>query len=231
MKYGNDPSLANPTVILVIEDDPQIVEFLKLGLRHEGFKVEDAREGLIGIELLRQHKHGLVILDLRLPDIDGEEVCKRIRAFSSVPILVLSARDQISDKVKLITIGADDYMVKPFSFDELLARISALLRRTGTPEKQKPLKFLDIEIRLGTREVLRSGVTIELSAKEFELLCLFMSNPNQVLSKEAILNAIWGYDYYGDSNTVEVFVSRLRQKLGKPAIIRTIRSAGYSLRP
>jgi two-component system response regulator MprA len=230
MERVDNPSLANPEPILIIEDDPQIVDFLRLGLGHEKFEVVVANDGRKGIELFRQHKPALVILDLRLPDLDGGEVCQHLRAVSSVPILVLTARDLTSEKVKLLTIGADDYMVKPFSFDELLARIHALLRRTGAPEKQQVLKFLDIEMMLDTREVLRAGVVIELTTKDFELLRLFLSNPRQVLSKEAILNKVWGYDYYGDSNTVEVYVGRLRRKLGDPVVIQTVHGAGYALR-
>jgi len=230
MKRVYDAAPVNPVMILIIEDDPQIVDFLKLGLSHEGFEVEVANDGRTGIELFRQRQPALAILDLRLPDLDGGEVCQRLRAGSNVPILVLTARDQISEKVKLLTIGADDYMVKPFSFDELLARIHGLLRRIGASGKQQCLRFLDIEMRLDTREVLRAGVVIEFSAKEFDLLSLFMSNPHRVLAKEAILNKVWGYDYYGDSNIVEVYVSHLRRKLGDPVVIQTVRSAGYSLR-
>lgn len=230
MERVYDAPPVNPVMILIIEDDPQIVDFLKLGLGHEGFEVEVANNGRTGIELLRQRQPALVILDLRLPDLDGVEVCQRLRAESDVPILVLTARDQISEKVKLLTIGADDYMVKPFSFDELLARIHGLLRRIGASGKQQSLRFLDIEMRLDTREVLRAGVVIELSAKEFDLLRLFMSNSRRVLSKEVILNAVWGYDYYGDSNIVEVYVSRLRRKLGDPMVIQTLHGAGYCLR-
>jgi len=230
MERVDNSSLASPVSILVIEDDPQIVDFLRLGLGHEKFEVVVANDGRKGIELFRQHQPALVILDLRLPDLDGGEVCQHLRAVSSVPILVLTARDLTSEKVKLLTIGADDYMVKPFSFDELLARIHALLRRTGAPEKQQVLKFLDIEMMLDTREVLRAGVAMELTTKDFELLRLFLSNPRQVLSKEAILNKVWGYDYYGDSNIVEVYVGRLRRKLGDPVVIQTVHGAGYALR-
>jgi two-component system response regulator MprA len=230
MERVDNPSLANPEPILIIEDDPQIVDFLRLGLRHEKFEVVVANDGRKGIELFRQHQPALVILDLRLPDLDGGEVCQHLRAVSNVPILVLTARDLTSEKVKLLNIGADDYMVKPFRFDELLARIHALLRRAGAPEKQQVLKFLDIEMMLDTREVLRAGVVIELTPKDFDLLRLFLSNPRQVLSKEAILNKVWGYDYYGDSNIVEVYVGRLRRKLGDPIVIQTVHGVGYSLR-
>jgi len=230
MERVDNRSGADPGPILIIEDDPQIVDFLKLGLGREEFEVVVANDGRKGIELFRQHQPALVILDLRLPDLDGGEVCQHLRALSNVPILVLTARDLTTEKVKLLTIGADDYMVKPFSFDELLARIHALLRRTGAPEKQQVLKFLDIEMMLDTREVLRAGVAIELTAKDFDLLRLFLSNPRQVLSKEAILNKVWGYDFYGDSNIVEVYVGRLRRKLGDPVVIQTAHGVGYSLR-
>jgi two-component system, OmpR family, response regulator MprA len=216
--------------ILIVEDDPLIVDFLKMGLSPEGFEIEVASDGKFAIEQFHHRVPHLVILDIRLPGLSGDEVCKRLRAESNIPILVLTALDRIEDKVKLFKLGADDYLVKPFNFDELLLRIQALLRRVGTTWKQNELKFLDIEMSVDTREVLRSRSVIDLSAKEFDLLQLFLRNPHVVLSKDSILNQIWGYDYYGDNNIVEVYVGHLRRKLGEPAVIQTIHGVGYTLR-
>jgi DNA-binding response OmpR family regulator len=221
---------AAPTKILIIEDDPLIVDFLKMGLSPEGFEIEVANNGLLAIEKYLRRQPNLVILDLRLPGLSGDEVCKRLRAEGSIPILILTALDRIEDKVKLFKLGADDYLVKPFNFDELLVRIQALLRRVGSAWKQNELKFLDIEMNVNTRQVLRSGYIVDLSAKEFELLQLFLRNPNIVLSKDSILNQIWGYDYYGDNNIVEVYVGHIRRKLGEPAVIQTIHGVGYTMR-
>lgn len=230
MERVQDAIPVNRIKILIVEDDHLIVDFIILGLRPEGFETEVAYDGRTAIELFRKTQPALVILDLRLPELDGREVCKRLRAESSVPILVLTAVDETSEKVKLFELGADDYLVKPFKFDELLARIRALLRRTGASGQQQSVSCLDIEMHVDRREVFRAGKTIELSAKEFDLLYLFMCNPLRVLSKETILNKIWGYDYEGESNIAEVYVGHLRRKLGEPAVIQTLRGVGYSLR-
>jgi two-component system response regulator MprA len=223
-------TLADLNRVLIVEDDPFIVDFLKLGFGHEGFEVHVAADGKAGLDLFHEHQPDLVILDLNLPSLDGREVCKRLRAQADVPILVLTASDQLSDKLNLFNLGADDYIVKPFNFDELLARIRAVMRRHGKTKEAVEIKFLDLELRLDTREVLRGGVAIELSAKEFDLLHFFMSNPRRVLTKETILNQVWGYEYMGDSNIVEVYVGHLRRKLGEPSIVQTVRGVGYSLR-
>lgn len=228
-KAGQEKTEAS-TKILIIEDDPLIIDFLKMGLVPEGFEIATASEGKAAIESFRQHQPGLVILDLRLPGLSGDEVCTRIRAESNVPILVLTALDRIEDKVKLFKSGADDYLIKPFNFDELLLRIQALLRRAGAAWKQNDLKFLDIEMKVNSREVLRAGIPIDLSAKEFDMLHLFLRNPHLVLSKDSILNKIWGYDYDSDSNIVEVYIGHLRRKLGEPSVIQTMHGIGYTLR-
>jgi two-component system response regulator MprA len=230
MERVNDVTSTTPVIVLIVEDDPLIVDFLKLGLRLEGFDVQAANDGKTAIQVFHQCQPALVILDLRLPQLSGEEVCKSIRAESNVPIMVLTAIDQVNEKVKLFELGADDYLVKPFNFDELLARIHALLRRTGASGRQQHLRFLDVEEWLDRREVLRAGLTIQLTAKEFDLLHLFMSNPHRVFSKEEILNVVWGYEYYGDSNIVEVYVGHLRRKLGDPVVIQTVHGVGYALR-
>jgi len=222
--------MADHSKILIIEDDPHTVGFLQLGLRQASFDVYVAADGRAGIELFCGHQPDLVLLDLMLPGLDGWEVCRRLRAHSDVPILVLTARDDVRDKVNLFALGADDYIVKPFSFDELLARIRVALRKRGRTNEIEEMTFSDIVLRVDTREVLRSGVTVQLTAKEFDLLRYFMSNPRRVLTKETILNQIWGYEYTGDSNIVEVYVGRLRRALGEPPVIHTVRGVGYSLR-
>jgi len=221
---------AAPLKILIIEDDSLIVDFLKMGLKPEGFLLEIATDGKTALDLFHSCSPDLIILDIRLPVMNGDEVCKRIRSESNVPILVLSALDHIDDKAKLFKSGADDYLVKPFSFDELLLRIDALLRRSGTVRKQSSLRFHDIEMNLDTRIVLRSGTPIDLSAREFDLLQLFLRSPHLVLSKDSILNSVWGDDYYGDNNIIEVYIGHLRRKLGEPGVIQTIHGIGYSLR-
>jgi two-component system, OmpR family, response regulator MprA len=230
MNNGTMVKPDHPIKILIIEDDPLIIDFLKMGLRPEGFQIETAKDGLSAIEQFYQNHPDLVILDLRLPGLSGDEVCKRLRAGSNVPILVLTALDQIEEKVKLFKLGADDYLVKPFNFDELLVRIRALLRRIGALGKQLNLRFLDIEMNIDTREVFRAGRSIDLSAKEFDLLQMFFSQPQHVFSKDSILDNIWGYEYDGDSNIVEVYVGHLRRKLGEPIVIQTIHGIGYALR-
>jgi two-component system response regulator MprA len=222
--------MADESKVLIIEDDPLIVELLKLGLRSEDFDLCVATDGKTALELFRKYQPDLIILDLMLPDMDGAEVCRFIKAETDLPILVVTARGDTSDKLNLFALGADDYVVKPFDFDELLARMHALMRRYGKTRETMRMTFLDLVLRLDTREVLRGGVNIELSAKEFDLLHFFMSNPRLVLSKESILDHVWGYEYVGDNNIVEVYIGRLRQKLGEPTLIQTVRGAGYALR-
>lgn len=215
--------------ILIVEDDPLITEFLKLGLGNEGFEILLDADGRSAATLVSQNKPALIILDLGLPGADGADLCKRLRSATDAPILVVTCHDELKDKVLLLTLGADDYVVKPFNFEELLARIRALLRRSGS---QAPIevRFLDILVRPNTREVYRGSQSVELTMKEFDLLSLFLRNPRQVLSKETILQKVWGYGYEGDSNTIEVYVGHLRRKLGEPQVIQTVRGVGYSLR-
>ena len=218
--------------ILIIEDDEAILAFLRRGLGFEGYEVETAETGQKGLALAGGNRPDLVVLDWMLPGMDGLEVCKRLRATGKVPILMLTAKDSVSDRVLGLDAGADDYMVKPFNLDELLARIRALLRRTQTP-KQKSYAFADLVLDTGTRRAQRGERVIDLTAKEYELLELFMRNPRQVLTREMIYDDVWGYDFGGESNIIEVYIRYLRQKLedGKePRLLHTVRGMGYVLR-
>lgn len=208
---------------------------LRRSLVFEGFAVRTATNGAEGLRDMMLYEPDLVILDVMMPEVDGLEVCRRMReGGSNVPVLMLTAKDEICDRVKGLDNGADDYLVKPFALEELLARVRALLRRRKDQKgKSHQLAFADIIMDLHTREVQRSGVLIELTAKEFELLHLFMQNPKRVLSRDLIMEKIWGYDYSGESNVLEVYIAMLRQKTeekGKKRIIQTIRGTGYVLR-
>ncbi len=218
--------------ILIIEDDEAILAFLKRGLTFDGYEVETAEDGQKGLALARGNLPDLVILDIMLPGIDGIEVCRRLRAAGKVPILMLTAKDSVGDRVHGLDAGADDYLVKPFNLDELLARIRALLRRTTTP-KQKEYIFEDLKLDTGTRRAYRGDRVIDLTAKEYELLELFMRHPRQVLTREMIYDDVWGYDFGGESNIIEVYVRYLRQKLeqgDEGRILHTVRGMGYVLR-
>jgi len=191
--------------ILVIEDEERIRQFLKRGLTYEGYVVDGADDGKSGLERARDNPPDLVLLDIMLPGIDGLEVCRRLRAASAVPILMLTAKESIEDRVAGLDAGADDYLVKPFSFDELLARVRALLRR-AQPAQPQVFRFADMELDTGTRQGRRGGKTFDLTAKEYELLELFMRNPRQVLTRDVIFDRVWGYDFGGESNIIEVYV-------------------------
>ena len=220
------------TRILVIEDEDRILEFIRRGLTYEGYQVETALDGSTGLELARDKAPDLVILDWMLPGMDGLEVCKRLRAGGQIPILMLTAKDSVADRVDGLDAGADDYLVKPFDFNELLARIRALLRRTHTTTPEV-LVFSDLKLDTGTHQAFRGEESIDLTAKEYELLELFMRNPRRVLTREVIFDRVWGYDFGGESNIIEVYVRYLRQKTeqtGSPRLIHTVRSVGYVLR-
>ncbi|WP_152394736.1 response regulator transcription factor [Paenibacillus guangzhouensis] len=224
--------------ILIVDDDEKIISMLRRGLAFEGYEVLTASNGEQGLNKMMESEPDLVVLDVMMPKVDGWEVCRRIReAGSSVPVLMLTAKDDIKDRVKGLDNGADDYLVKPFALEELLARVRALLRRksseTEVESVSRQVVYEDLVLDLDMRQVIRDGHTIELTTKEFELLHLFMLNPKRVLTRDMIMEKIWGYDFSGESNVLEVYVAMLRQKteeFGGKRIIQTVRGAGYVLR-
>jgi len=222
--------------ILVIDDDDRITSMLRRSLAFEGYEVSIANNGADGLKQFMIKEPDLVILDVMMPYIDGMEVCRRIReSGSDVPILMLTAKDEINDRVKGLDLGADDYVVKPFALEELLARARALFRRKGerAAKQESVLTFEDLVLDLDAREAIRAGRRIELTSKEYELLLLFMQNPKRVLTRDTIMEKIWGYDFSGESNVLEVYIAMLRQKLeegGKSRIIVTVRGTGYVLK-
>jgi two-component system, OmpR family, response regulator MprA len=218
--------------ILVIDDEERIRQFLQRGLTFEGYRVETAADGQEALDKVRDNPPDLVLLDLMLPGMDGVEVCQRIRSASDVPILMLTAKEAIEDRVAGLDAGADDYLVKPFAFDELLARVRALLRR-AQPTQPQVYRFADLELDTGTRRGRRGDHIFDLTAKEYELLELFMRHPRQVLTREVIFDRVWNYDFGGESNIIEVYVRYLRQKTeadDRPRLIHTVRGVGYVLR-
>jgi len=218
--------------ILVVDDDPEIVSFLKRGLVYEGYTVETASNGLEALTRVREREPDMVILDIMMPGIDGTEVSKRLRAAGNVPILMLTAKGTVADRVAGLDSGADDYLVKPFAFDELLARVRALLRRHH-PKEDETLRFSDLSLDAAAREVTRGKRKINLSAQEFNLLELFLRHPRQVLTRELIYEKVWSYDFAGESNVIEVYVRYLRSKLeaeGEPRLLHTVRGVGYVLK-
>ncbi len=218
--------------ILVVEDEERIASFLQRGLAYEGYRVDLAGDGPTGLGLARENPPDLVVLDWMLPGMDGLEVCRRLRAGSQVPILILTAKDTVEDRVHGLDAGADDYVVKPFAFAELLARIRALLRRTG-PGEPETLRFADLVLDTGTHRARRGERVIDLTAKEYDLLEIFMRHPRQVLTREIIYDRVWGYDFGGESNIIEVYVRYLRQKIeteGETKLLHTVRGVGYVLR-
>ncbi|WP_217559513.1 response regulator transcription factor [Paenibacillus sp. GbtcB18] len=222
--------------ILVIDDDEKITSMLRRSLAFEGYTIVTANNGNDGLKKMLEQEPHLVILDVMMPVVDGWEVCRRIReSGSSVPILMLTAKDEVTDRVKGLDLGADDYLIKPFALEELLARVRVLLRRRSERAEQPTnrLHYDNITLDMDTREVFRESQLIELTTKEFDLLHLFMQNPKRVLSRDIIMEKIWGYDYSGESNVLEVYIALLRQKTeeyGHKRIIQTVRGAGYVLR-
>jgi two-component system response regulator MprA len=218
--------------ILIIEDDKAIVRVLERSLVYEGYEVDLAYNGEQGLELALSKNPSLIVLDLMLPGMDGLEVTEKIRKDSAVPILMLTARGGLDDRVEGLDSGADDYMVKPFELDELLARIRSLLRRSQS-ERSIVLKFGDLTLDTTTRRAERAGREINLTTKEYELLELFMRNPRQILSRAMIFERVWGYDFGGESNVLDVYIRYLRQKLEdkeESRLIHTIRGTGYVFR-
>jgi two-component system, OmpR family, response regulator MprA len=222
-----------PARILVVDDDPKILSLMRRGLAFAGYAVDLAGDGEEALTIARDRPADLVVLDVMLPGLDGVEVCRRLRAGDrELPILMLTARERVPDRVAGLDAGADDYLVKPFAFDELLARIRALLRRVRPGDRDR-LHFADLTVDPATREVRRGDRRIELTAKEFELLELLLRHPRQVLSRQLMFERVWGSDFLGESNVIEVHVMRLREKLeagGEPRLVHTIRGVGYSLR-
>ncbi len=219
--------------ILVVEDEAKLAQFIELELKYEGYEVQVARDGLTGLTTARENNFDLVILDWMLPGISGLEICRRLRLTGNkVPIILVTAKDEVSDRVAGLDAGADDYVVKPFSVEELLARVRASLRRTQE-EDTDTLQFSDLKLNRSTREIYRSDRLIELTAKEFDLLDYLISHPRQVLTRDQILERVWGYDFMGDSNIIEVYIRYLRLKLeaeGEKRLIQTVRGVGYVLR-
>jgi two-component system response regulator MprA len=219
--------------ILVVEDDRRIRDLLRRGLIFEGYVVDTAEDGEAALSIARDRPPEAVILDLMLPGIDGLEVCRRLRNASNVPILILTARDTVADRVEGLDAGADDYLVKPFAFDELLARLRALFRRHRMESAPDIYEYANLTLDPRTRQVFRAGDEIHLTAKEFDLLEFFIRHPNQVLTREMIYEHIWEYDFGGESNIIEVYVRYLRTKLevgDGSRLIQTVRGVGYALR-
>ena len=218
--------------ILIIEDDPAILKVLQRGLAYEGYTVDVAMDGRTGLNIAHDQHPDLIILDWMLPGMDGLEVCRRLRLQGGLPILMLTAKDTIQDRVQGLDAGADDYIVKPFNLDELTARIRALFRRTQT-ERNQVYQFADLTMDSDSRQVTRGKRLVPLTAKEYELLELFLRHPRQVLTREVIFDRVWGYDFGGESNVLEVYIRYLRQKLEleeEARLIHTVRSVGYVLR-
>jgi len=222
------------TRILVVDDEASITELLGLALRYEGFEVETAADGRNAMAAATEFRPHLIVLDIMLPDFDGFEVARRLSAQGQrIPILFLTAKDATEDKVRGLTLGGDDYVTKPFSIEELVARVRAILRRAGADGGgSSRLTFADLELDEDTHEVWRAGTPLELTATEFKLLRYLLLNPRRVLTKDQILDHVWQYDFGGNANVVETYISYLRRKLdplGTP-LIHTVRGVGYSLR-
>ena len=228
------------TPVLVIDDEESIVDLIKLGLKYEGFEVVAASDGEEGIAAAQRTNPIFIILDWMLPDMDGLEVCRRLRSNPTtldIPILLLTAKDEVGNRVEGLNTGADDYLTKPFSFEELVARIRAILRRLNhgaMAENSQALRVGDIELNMATHEVTRAERQIDLTVTEYNLLHLFMSHVGQALDRQTILNQVWGYDFLGETNIIEVYVRYLREKIedspSSPRYIQTIRGVGYIMK-
>jgi two-component system response regulator MprA len=218
--------------IVVIDDDPKIRAMLVRSLSYAGYSVLAADDGMKGWELAVRERPQVVILDIMLPEMDGFEVCRLLKKEVQTAILMLTARDEVKDRVKGLDCGADDYLIKPFALEELLARVRVLLRRyRGTEETV--LSFSDLKLNLETYQAWRGARELSLTAKEYELLSYFLKNPRQILTREKIMDTVWGYDYQGESNVLEVYIGYLRQKLeenGERRLLHTVRGIGYTLK-
>jgi DNA-binding response OmpR family regulator len=216
--------------VLVVDDEESILDFVEMGLRYEGFEVERELDGPAALAAIERRRPDLVVLDLNLPGLDGIEVCRQIRRRSDLPIIMLTARGDVDERVEGLEAGADDYLPKPFKFKELLARVRAVLRRRTTLA-ERVLRSGDLLLNRDTREVFLDGRPVPLTPREFELLEVFLLHPRQVMTREVLLDRVWGTDYLGDGNLIEVHVSALRDKLGdrQRQLIRTVRGVGYAL--
>jgi two-component system response regulator MprA len=217
--------------VLVVDDEPAVRTALERALRLEGYEVELAADGSEALHRLAVSSPDAIVLDVLMPEVDGLEVCRRLRAAEDrTPVLMLTARDAVEDRVAGLDAGADDYLVKPFALEELFARLRALLRRSVNGGAGAVLRYADLTMDTGTREVTRGDRDIELTRTEFLLLELFLRNPRQVLTRSLIFDRVWGYDFGPGSNALEVYVGYLRRKLGEPRLIYTVRGVGYALR-
>jgi two-component system OmpR family response regulator len=217
--------------VLIVDDEPSITDFIALGLRHEGFEVRTAPDGRAALRVVDDFKPQIVVLDLMMPRMDGWELCRALAGDRNRGLIILSARDETTDRIQGLELGADDYLVKPFEFGELLARVRAVLRRRQ-PDLARVVRAGELSIDTATREVRLGERLIEFSVREFDLLHFLALNADQVLPRQRILDEVWGYAFFGDENNVEVYVRYLRQKLGDPQHLRiqTVRGVGYRLR-
>ena len=224
-------SLADSPRVLVVDDEPSITDFIALGLRHEGFDVRTAADGRAALKVVDEFRPQLVILDLMMPRMDGWELTRELSGDPKRGLIILSARDETTDRVQGLELGADDYLVKPFDFGELLARVRAVLRRRQ-PDLSRVVRAGDLSIDTSTREVRVGERGLELSVREFDLLHFLAINVDQVLPRQRLLDEVWGYSFFGDENNVEVYIRYLRQKLGDAdhQRIQTVRGVGYRLR-
>ena len=221
------PDVPRAGTALVVEDEDSIATLVRSYLERDGFTIVRARSGEEALKELERNPVRVVVLDIGLPDIDGFDVCSRIREHSRVPVVMLTARDEEPDRITGLELGADDYVTKPFSPRELLARVKAVLRRTEAWLDEPELSLADVVVRRDAREATVAGVPVELTTKEFDLLTILLGNPDRVLTRELLLDRVWGLAFPGGTRTVDMHVASLRRKLGRPELIRTVRGAGY----
>lgn len=219
--------------ILIIEDEKQMAMFIQMELEHEGYLTDVEYDGKEGLKKIECWNYNLVLLDIMLPGLNGMEICKRVRQFSDVPIIMLTAKGDVLDRVMGLDMGADDYLTKPFAIEELLARIRVIRRKNAVKNSCNELKAYDLVMNNDTHQVMRAGNVIELTKKEYDLLEMLLINKNIVLTREQLIEKVWGYDYYGDTNVVDVFIRYLRSKLDdefEDKLITTVRGVGYVIK-